>query len=209
VEITLLGHSCFRLRGRDVTLITDPFVPPEGSLHISADIVTVSHDQAGHNAISAVDGTPHVVTGPGEYEIKGVFLTGVGTFHDPDGGKVRGRNTVYMIEMDDLRICHLGDLGHVLSADQVEEIGTVHILFVPAGGPHVITSAQAAEVISQLEPQVVVPMDWTEVDGRPTGALERFCHEMGLKEVEPQPRLNATKGSLPNEIQVVVLEPRR
>ena len=135
MEITLLGHSCFRLRGRDVTLITDPFAPPEGSLHINADIVTVSHDQAGHNAISAVDGTPHVVTGPGEYEIKGVFLTGVGTFHDPDGGKVRGRNTVYMIEMDDLRLCHLGDLGHVLSADQVEEIGTVHILSCRWTGP--------------------------------------------------------------------------
>jgi L-ascorbate metabolism protein UlaG (beta-lactamase superfamily) len=210
VEITLLGHSCFRLRGRDVTLITDPFVPAEGSLRIGADIVTVSHDQEGHNGVGAVDGTPRVVTGPGEYEIKGVLITGVGTFHDAEHGRARGRNTVYLIEMDDLRVCHLGDLGHELSTEQIEEIGTVDVLLVPAGGPHVINSAQVAEVIGQLEPCIVVPMDWTEAgDGRPTGALDKFCHEMGIKEVEPQPRLNVSKTSLPSETQVVVLEPRR
>lgn len=209
MEITLLGHNCFRLRGRDVTLITDPFVPAEGSLRVTADIVTVSHDQEGHNGAAAVDGTPRVVRGPGEYEIKGVLITGVGTFHDAEGGKLRGRNTVYMIDMDDLRICHLGDLGHLLSADRVEEIGTIDVLFVPAGGPHVISPAQAAEVISQLEPTLVVPMDWTDESGQPTGALEKFCHEMGLKEVEQQPRLTVSKGSLPGETQVVVLESRR
>lgn len=209
MEVTLLGYNCFRLRGRDVTLVTDPFVPPEGSLRVSADIVTVSHDDAGHNGVRAVEGTPRVVTGPGEYEIKGVLISGVGTFHDGEAGKLRGRNTVYLIELDDLRVCHLGDLGHVLSADQVEEIGTVDVLFVPAGGPDVVSAAQAAEVISQLEPCVVVPMGWTEPNGRTTEALEKFCHEMGLKDVERQPRLNVSKGSLPSETQVTVLEARR
>lgn len=210
MEITLLGHNCFRLRGRDVTLITDPFAPAEGSLRVGADIVTISHNHEGHNAYGAVDGEPRAVDGPGEYEIKGVLITGVGTFHDAERGKERGRNTVYLIEMDELRVCHLGDLGHVLSTDQIEEIGTVDVLFVPAGAPHSISPAQATEVISQLEPSVVVPMDWTAVgNGQPTGALEKFCHEMGLKEVEPQARLQVSKSSLPNETQVVVLEPRR
>lgn len=209
MEVTLLGHDCFRLKGRDVTLITDPFAPAEGSLRVGADIATVSHDDPGHNAVAALDGGPRAVTGPGEYEIKGVLITGVGTFHDGERGKARGRNTVYLIEIDDLRICHLGDLGHTLSTEQVEEIGAVDLLFVPAGGPHTISAAQAAEVISQLEPAIVAPMDWTARDGQPTGSLEKFAHEMGIKEYEPQSRLNVNKGSLPSETQVVVLEPKR
>ncbi len=210
MEITLLGHNCFRLRGRDVTLITDPFAPPEGSLRVAADIVTVSHGDDGHNGVTGVEGTPRVVTGPGEYEIKGVLISGVATFHDDQSGKVRGRNTVYLIELDDMRVCHLGDLGHVLSTAQVEEVGTVDVLFVPAGGRGVIAVPQAAEVISQLEPSVVVPMGWTEPgSNETTGALERFCHEMGIKDIEPQARLNVSKGSLPSETQIVVLESRR
>lgn len=210
MEITLLGHNCFRLRGRDVTIVTDPFAPAEGSLRTTADIVTVSHDHAGYNAVGAVDGEPRAVTGPGEYEIKGALLTGVGAFHDAERGKLRGRNTVYVIALDDLRLCHLGHLGHVLSTDQVEEIGTVDIVFVPVGGPHVISTAQASEVISQLEPSIVVPMDWTDSgEGQLAGSLEKFCHELGLKEYEPQARLNVGKASLPSETRVDVLDPRR
>ncbi len=213
MEVTLLGHDCFRLKGRDATLVTDPFAPAEGSLRVSADIVTVSHDDPGHNGVAAVEGEPRVVIGPGEYEIKGVLITGVGAFHDGERGKARGRNTLYLIEIDDLRVCHLGDLGHVLSTDQVEELGAVDLLFVPAGGPHTITSAQAAEVIGQLEPAMVVPMDWTARDGQPTGSLEKFTHEMGIKEYEPQTRLNVSKDSLSKDkqagTQVIVLEPRR
>lgn len=209
MEITLLGHNCFRLRGREVTLITDPFVPPEGSLRVSADIVTVSHDAAAPNGATDVEGSPRMVRGPGEYEIKGVLITGVGAFRDAEGGKVHGRNTVYTIGMDDLRLCHLGDLGHVLSADHVEEIGTVDVLFVPIGGSRHITAAQAAEVINQLEPSIVVPMDWADASGQSSGALEKFCHEMGKKDVEPQQRLTVSKGSLPSETQVMVLEARR
>jgi L-ascorbate metabolism protein UlaG (beta-lactamase superfamily) len=106
-------------------------------------------------------------------------------------------------------VCHLGDLGHVLSTEQIEEIGTVDLLFVPAGGPRTLPSEQAAEVISQLEPSIVIPMTWTTRAGQPTGALEKFYHEMGIKDLEPQPRLNVAKSSLPSETQVVVLEPRR
>ena len=209
MEITLLGHNCFRLRGKDVTLVTDPFVPPEGSLRISADIVTQSHNGERVSGATAVEGTPRAVTGPGEYEIKGVLINGVATFHDAEGGKTRGRNTVYLIELDDLRVCHLGDLGHVLSSDQVAEIGTVDVLFVPAGGPTVISTAQVTEVISQLEPSMVVPMGWSVPSGAGTETLEKFCHEMGLKEYEAVAKVNVSKSSLPAETQVVVLEPRR
>lgn len=210
MEITLLGHDCFRLKGRDVTLITDPFASAEGSLRVAGDIVTVSHDHRGHNNMEAVEGSPRAVTGPGEYEIKGVLITGVGTFHDGDRGQRRGRNTVYLVQMDDLRLCHLGDLGHMLSTDQIDEIGTVDVLFVPTGGVHNLSAAQASEVISQLEPSIVVPMDWTTPEGQPNGALEKFCHEMGIKEIEMQPRLTVgAKSALPGETQVVVLEPRR
>ncbi len=209
MEITLLGHNCFRLRGKEVTLVTDPFVPPEGSLRTSADIITQSHNGERVSGAAAVEGTPRAVTGPGEYEIKGVLINGVATFHDADGGKTRGRNTVYLIELDDLRVCHLGDLGHVLSSDQVAEIGTVDVLFVPAGGPTVISTAQVTEVISQLEPSVVVPMGWSVPAGGSSETLEKFCHEMGLKEYEPVAKINVSKSSLPAETQVVVLEPRR
>jgi len=222
VHITLLGHNCFRLSGRDVTLVTDPFAPAEGSLRVgnervAADILTVSHDNPGYNAVEAVGGEPRAVTGPGEYEIKGVLITGVATFRDAEHGKARGRNTVYLIELDDLRVCHLGNLGHVLETEQVDEIGAVDVLFVPAGGPQTISSAQISEVISQLEPSAVVPMGWTARDGEaagPTGvtpALERFCHEMGIKEIEFQQRYTVTKGPRPAEaqaVQVVLLEPR-
>jgi len=222
VHITLLGHNCFRLSGRDVTLVTDPFAPAEGSLRVgservSADIVTVSHDGPGYNAVEAVGGEPRAVTGPGEYEIKGVLITGVGTFRDAEHGKARGRNTVYLIELDDLRVCHLGNLGHVLETEQVDEIGTVDVLFVPAGGQETISSAQVSEVISQLEPSVVVPMGWTARGNDATGptgatpALERFCHEMGIKDIEFQQRYTANKGPRPAEaqaVQVVLLEPR-
>jgi len=227
VQITLLGHNCFRLSGRDVTLVTDPFAPAEGSLRVSgerervsADIVTVSRDEPGYNAVEAVGGEPRAVTGPGAYEIKGVLITGVGTFRDAEHGKARGRNTVYLIELDDLRVCHLGNLGHVLETEQVDEIGTVDVLFVPASAPQTLSSAQISEVISQLEPSTVVPMGWTARDGEATGptgaagvtpALERFCHEMGIKEIEFQQRYTVTKGPRPAEaqaVQVALLEPR-
>src|SRR5262249_46310048 len=163
----------------------------------SADIVTLSSAKGSEQRIAVVDGTPRAVCGPGEYEIKGVFITGVGTYRDAQAGKERGRNTVYVIELEELRVCHLGELGHVLSSDQLEEIGTVDVLCVPVGGAPSISSAQAAEVISQLEPSIILPMDWTRPDdSQVTASFDKFCHEMGIKEVDPQPRLSVSKSSL-------------
>jgi L-ascorbate metabolism protein UlaG (beta-lactamase superfamily) len=209
VEIIFLGHSCFRLRGKEVALVTDPFQSPQYAepLKAQADIVTISHDHPGHNNAAAVGGEPRVITGPGEYEIRGVLISGVAAFHDGESGKQLGRNTLYVIQMDDLRLCHLGDLGHVLSTEQVDEIGTVDVLFVPARG-HVLDTVKAAEVISQIEPSIIVPMHYSSSDEAGLASIEKFCHEMGLRQIVPQPKLNVTRASLPQETQVVVLDAR-
>ena len=210
MEVTFLGHSSFRMRGKDVAIVTDPYGGPRGQTltKVQADIVTISHDQEGHNNLAAVEGDPKVLSGPGEYEIRGALVTGVATFLDAVSGQQKGRNTVYVIQLDDLRLCHLGDLGHVLSTEQIEEIGTVDVLFVP-GQSEILGIAKTAEVISQIEPSVIVPMHVTSTDEADMAAIEKFCHEMGLRGIVPQQKLMLTRASLPQETQVVVLDARQ
>jgi len=156
MEISWLGHSCFKIKGSHATVITDPYSPELGySLgKPTAHIVTVSHQHRGHCYVQGVGGEPRLVTGPGEYEIRGVLIIGIATFHDKVGGKERGKNTVYLTEVDEISVCHLGDLGHVLTAEQVEELGNVDVLLLPVGGVSTITASIAAEVVRQLEPKV-------------------------------------------------------
>ena len=158
-------------------------------------------------------GNPRVLRGPGEYEISDVLITGVASFHDSKRGQERGRNTIYVIHMDDLVICHLGDLGHTLQEEQLEEVADADILLIPIGGHNTINATQAAEVISQVEPRIVIPMHYhTEASGstRPDlEPLDKFCREMGVEAVNPQPKLVVTRSSLPQETQVVVLEQRK
>jgi len=211
MEITWLGHACFRLKGKQAVIITDPF-PPESGYTIgkqNAHIVTVSHQHAGHSYVQAVDGDPKVITGPGEYEISGVIITGVQTYHDNERGAVKGKNTAYLIEMDDLRICHLGDLGHVLTSEQTERVDNVDILLVPVGGGSTIDAPHAAEVIRQVEARVVIPMHYqTETLQAEASPVDRFLKEMGVKEIMPQPKFNVTRANLPAGLQVVLLEYR-
>ncbi|MDA8216180.1 MAG: MBL fold metallo-hydrolase [Dehalococcoidales bacterium] len=209
MEISWLGHSCFRLRGKNVTLVTDPYSDRVGYKlsRVTADIVTISHDHYDHNNAAVVGGEPKVVKGPGEYEIKGVSIIGVQTAHDGEGGAKRGKNTAYIIEMDDLVVCHLGDLGHILSPQQAEAMSNVNVLMVPVGGNFTINATQAAEVISLVEPQIVIPMHFkTEGLNMDIDPLDRFARAMGIKELTPVPRLSVTKSNLPEETQVVVLE---
>jgi L-ascorbate metabolism protein UlaG (beta-lactamase superfamily) len=212
MEISWLGHSCFQLKGKSVTLITDPFSPqtdsPAGLGKVSASIVTISHDHQGHNNATGVGGNPRVVRGPGEYEISDVLITGVASYHDNERGKQLGRNTIYVIHMDDLVICHLGDLGHTLQEEQMEEVADADVLFVPIGGQHTINAAAAAEVISQVEPRVVIPMHYAPAEDDASNALNKFCREMGVELVQGQPKLNVTRTTLPAETQVVILEAR-
>ncbi len=212
MEIQWLGHSCFRLRSRDTTIVTDP---PDGSTgyalpSLTANVVTVSHQHRGHNAVDACGGNPRIIEGPGEYEVAGVLIDGVRTYHDAKQGAERGRNTAYVFELEDLRICHLGDLGHILTPEQTEVMSDLDILLAPIGGHSTIDAAGAAEVVALLEPKLVIPMHYKT--GASTGdydPLEPFLKQMGLGEVAPQARLNVTQSNLPSQTQVVVLEPRR
>jgi L-ascorbate metabolism protein UlaG (beta-lactamase superfamily) len=207
MEISWLGHSCFQLRGKNVTLITDPFFPQlEHSLgNLNAPIVTISHDHPGHNFTAGVDGNPRIVRGPGEYEISDVLITGVASYHDNKHGQELGRNTIYVIHMDDLIVCHLGDLGHILQEEQLEEVADADVLLIPIGGQHTINAAQAAEVISQVEPHIVIPMHYGPSIGDVPNPLDKFCREMGIEAVNPQPKLSITRSALPAETQVVIL----
>lgn len=208
MEITWLGYSCFRLKGKQATVITDPFPPDLGySLgKPSAQVITVSHSHPGHSYVQGVSGEPKVIRGPGEYEISGVMTLGVQTYHDNERGVQRGKNTAYLMDIDEVMVCHLGDLGHVLTTEQSARLETVDVLLVPVGGISTIDAAQAAEVVRHLEPKIVIPMHYkTLVLKRELAPVDRFLKEMGVKEAVPQPKLTVNKGSLPLTLQVVIL----
>jgi L-ascorbate metabolism protein UlaG (beta-lactamase superfamily) len=208
-EIVWLGHASFRLKSKDATIITDPY---DKSLGLGnpgqrADIVTISHDHPHHNAVSTVKGDPAVVNGPGEYEIRGVFITGVWSFADDQGGKERGRNTIFLFHLDDLVVCHLGSLAHTLSSQQLDALGDVDVLLVPVGGSAALSASKASEVISQIEPKIVVPMHYST--GRETlqlDNLDKFTKEMGLKDLVAQDKLTLRRSDLGETTQVMILE---
>jgi L-ascorbate metabolism protein UlaG (beta-lactamase superfamily) len=208
MEINWLGHSCFRIRGSQATIITDPYSPDLGySLgKPKARIVTVSHQHPGHSYAQGVGGDPKLVSGPGEYEISDILIIGIATFHDTEHGAQRGKNTVYLMEIDEVSLCHLGDLGHMLSAEQIEELGNVDILLAPVGGVSTIDAPIAAELARRLEPKVVIPMHYqTEALSRELEPVERFLKEMGGEQVTPQPKVSFNRSNLPASTQVYLL----
>jgi L-ascorbate metabolism protein UlaG (beta-lactamase superfamily) len=209
MEIVWLGHSCFRIRGKEATIVTDPFDKTLGYplRKPTASIVTVSHNHPQHSFVDGVAGSPRVVSRPGEYDIANVFINGITTFHDNEKGAVRGKNTVFFIEIDEVKVCHLGDLGHVPTTEQIEQMSGVDILMVPVGGVSTINAAAAAETIGLLEPKLIIPMHYkTDAVKMELEPLENFIKVMGLKEVVSQPKLNITKSNLPLEIKVLVLD---
>ncbi len=220
MDITWLGHSCFQLRGKNVTLVTDPFSPQFGDStrlsKISASIITVSHDSPGHNyaqGLPAVNGkVPRVVRSPGEYEISDVLITGVAAH----GDSKQGRNTIYIIHIDDIAVCHLGNLGQALRDDQLEEVADADVLLLPIGGEQNINVSQAIEVIGQVEPRIVIPMHYRpdtvdETSEEQTNPLAKFCREMGVDRSNVQSKLTVTRNTLanaPSELQVILLSAR-
>ncbi len=209
MDIFWMGHSCFRIKGKEAVLFTDPFDSGRGIAldKTPAQIVTVSHSHPGHSNAAGVGGGPKVVAGPGEYEVSGVLITGISTFHDDEQGAKRGKNTVYVMEMDGLRLCHLGDLGHGLSPQQAGELGDVEVLMVPVGGGNTIDAAAAAQIVRALEPKIVLPMHYrTDLLSQGLEPVDEFLKEMGVR-AEPEPRLSVSKTNLPSEIRVVVLSP--
>lgn len=210
MDVTWLGHGCFRLRGRGAAVVTDPYPPAVGLKlqRLDADLVTVSHDHENHSYTQVVRDA-YEIRGPGEYEVSGVSVIGVPTFHDPEKGARHGRNTVYVIEIDDVRVCHLGDLGHKLDDAEAESVSSPDVLLVPVGGHTSINAAQAAEVVRQLEPRYVVPMHYA-IPGLKLEleTVDRFLKEMGVTAAEPQPKLSVQKSSGDYETKLVLLEPK-
>lgn len=206
MEIYPLGHSSFRIKGKTATVVTDPYLKSS-----DADIVTVSHDHSDHNVLEKISGTPFVINGPGEYEIKGVTVVGVAMFHDGQNGAERGASTVYKINVDGINICHLGDLGHKLSDDQLNQVGNIDILLIPVGGTYTIDAKTASQVVAQLEPLIVVPMHYRRLgmDPKLAGELEPvadFLKEMGAEGIVPASKLVISRDKLPETTTVVVLE---
>ena len=209
MDISWLGHSCFRIRGSHSVVATDPYSPDLGySLgKPTAGIVTVSHQHPGHSYAEGIGGEPRVVTRPGEYEIGGVLIIGITSFHDANQGENLGKNNIYVMEIDEVSVCHLGDLGHVPTAGQVEEIGNVDVLLLPVGGISTIDASIATEVVRQLEPKVVVPMHYkTTATSQELEPVSNFLKEMGMESIEAQPKLSITKSNLPLSIQVFLLD---
>ncbi len=211
VEIRWLGHSCFVLKGKEKTVLTDPYCPELGySLgEPEADIVTVSHFHPGHSYIEGIANKPKQIKGPGEYEIGTIFITGLASYHDKEKGETRGKNTIYLVEMEGLTLCHLGDLGHALTSSLAGELGNCDILFLPVGEVSTISIDEAAEIVKQLTPHIVIPMHYkTDVLTRNLESADKFLSKMGIHEIEPKAKLSVTKASLPSELQTVVFEPQ-
>jgi L-ascorbate metabolism protein UlaG (beta-lactamase superfamily) len=211
MEITWYGHSCFRLTERNfATVVTDPFDNKSigySALKLRADIVTVSHDAAGHSNTDAVKGTSHVIDGPGEFEIGGVFITGVQTDGIGKKKKDLARNTLYVFDYDGITVAHLGDLQQVPSQAEIEALGTVNVALVPVGGGGGLNAAKAAEVVSLLEPNLVIPMHYATPETKITlESLNKFIKEMGLSKPQAQPSLKVSRSGLPDETHVVVLD---
>ncbi len=211
--ITWLGHSCFKIQdkvGSDgVTLVTDPFDKSVGLKvpNFEADIVTVSHDHYDHNNVKSLRGNPFVIKNAGEYETKNIFVEGIESCHDDKQGKERGKNIIYRIDIDNISITHLGDLGHVLDNKQLEGLSGTDILLIPVGGKYTLDVKQAVEVVNQIEPRIVIPMHCKtpgskiDIDG-----MDKFIKELGLKPTEEE-KLKISKKDLPLEdMELVILK---
>jgi len=209
MEIYWLGHGCFRLKGRDATVITDPAAPTTGYKigKLLANIVTISRNQPENSFLQAIQGEPKVLNGPGEYEIAGVLITGVRTEREPVGG--RNRNVAFVMDIDDVRVCHLGDLSEVPHADDTEALSAADVLLIPVGGGAVLNAAKAAETVSMLEPKLVIPMIYeTDAATAQLDSVDKFLKEMGIEAKPAEGRINITKSNVPASTTVALLNYR-
>jgi len=214
MEITHLGHSAFKMQGKHVTLVTDPYKEDLVGLKfpkVTADIVTVSHQHDDHNFIGGISGNPIIVAGPGEYEIKGVRIIGIASYHDAAKGSQRGKNTIYHFVIGGVSIVHCGDLGDKLDDNAIDRLDNVDLLMIPVGGFYTISAKEAAEIIYRLEPKVVIPMHYhtpklNQDNFGKMASVDIFLKEMGREGIQPQAKLTISKDKLPVETTVVVFE---
>lgn len=212
MDITWYGLSCFRLVERNqTTIVTDPFSDDIGLgiPKLKGDVVTVSHDAVGHNAVDAVKGQEYVLAGPGEYEIGGVFITGIPMHYADEETGIYKRNVAYLMKYPtDVTVLHLGDLAHVPDQSTIENIGEVHVALVPVGGGNTLTAAMAAEVIALLEPSYIIPMHYAIPDlGIELDPVDKFLKAMGVSRVEEEEYLRVSTSSVPEQSEVVILTP--
>jgi len=208
--ITWLGHSCFKIESDNTSLVTDPFDSETGiklPRNLEASIVTVSHSHHDHANLDGVKGNPFVISAPGEYEIKGAFIYGIPSFHDTQEGKDRGLNIIYRIEIDDqddIKVAHLGDLGHKLSADDLEKLGEIDILMIPVGGKFTLDAKEATDLVNQIEPRIVIPMHYKtpglKIDLDP---VDKFVKVSGLVH-EEMSKLKVKRKDLPSDTTKIV-----
>jgi len=210
--ITWQGHSCFKIQDKvgpdGVTLVTDPFNKETGLKvpNFEADIITVSHDHKDHNNVDALRGKPFVVSCAGEYDFKGVLIEGIDSYHDDKKGEERGGNIMYRIEIDDISVAHLGDLGDILDNAQIEKLIGTDVLLIPIGGTYTIDAKKAVEVISQIEPRIVIPMHYKTKDIKyDLDSIDKFIKEIGLTPTYEE-KLKISKKDLPQEdMELVIL----
>ncbi|HCP59970.1 MAG TPA: MBL fold metallo-hydrolase [Dehalococcoidia bacterium] len=213
MKIKYLGHASFIITSdTGVRIITDPYeTSPDltyGEITESADVVTVSHGHFDHCNVAAVKGNPEVVRGAVAREVKGIRFKAIPTYHDDAGGRLRGSNTIFCFEMDGIRVCHLGDLGHLLDDRQVAEIGTVDILLIPVGGYYTIDARVASEVCNQLKPRIIIPMHYRTEKGIPgiAGVDDFLRGKEGVNRLDTS-EAGFKREELPSSTQVLVLKP--
>ena len=212
--INWYGQSCFQITSSNnhVSVVVDPFSEDIGLKlpKLQPDILLVTHQHSDHNNIKSISGDPFLIDSPGEYEIKEVFVQGIPSYHDPLFGEERGINTIYTIETEELKICHLGDFGQKeLSPEQIDKIGEVDILMIPIGGVYTISSKEAAVIMSQIEPSIIIPMHYhlpklkLKLDG-----LDKLLKTMGIEKLDSVPKLSIKKKDIvPEEAKIIVLNP--
>lgn len=216
MKIAWYGQACFRLtikikNGDKITIITDPFSkdvglkPPRGS----ADIITVSHDHYDHNNVKNISGDPFIIEGPGEYDVKGIFIKGIYSFHDNSKGEERGSNAIYVIKAEEMKICHLGDLGqNELSSAQLDQIGDVDVLMIPVGGTYTINGSEAVQIINQIGPKIVIPMHYKIPKlNIKLNNVDKFLEEIGAKKEIMEEFSIQQKDLIEEEMKTIVMKP--
>jgi len=218
MNINWYGQSCFQIssnqgKNNHLSTLIDPFEESIGlqlPRKLEADVVLITHNHLDHNNVKAVSGQPFIASGPGEYDVKGIFIQGIPAFHDNVQGKERGRTTIYTIEAEEIKLCHLGDLGQKeLTAEQLDKIGDVDILMIPIGGFFTINAQEAIKIMAQIEPKIIIPMHYKipnlniKLDG-----LDKFLKIVGVKKIEPLSKLFIKEKDLPKEeVKIIVLQP--
>lgn len=216
MQIIWNGQSCFQIitnlgQGNQIKIVIDPFSEDIGLKlpKLEADVLLITHGHHDHNNIKGVLGNPFLIEGPGEYEVKGISIEGISSWHDSKEGKERGGNTIYVIETEEIRLCHLGDLGQKeLNEEQIDQIGDIDILLIPTGGVLTISPNEAIKIMSQIEPKIIIPMHYAlpklkvELEG-----LEKFLKPLGIKSVVPQPKLSIKKKDITTEeVKIIILK---